>query len=167
MSKASNNSAQLEAMLFASGSAQTAAKIGAAFAWTEAEVQSALDELDTSLTGRGLQLLSGEDGYELGVAQSVRAAVIDALKQSAQPLSQSTLETLTIVAYRQPVAKATVDEVRGVASDASLKALLARDLIVSTGMKDGAIQYRTTNHFLKTLGLKQLADLPDIKGKLS
>lgn len=165
MSKPSN-AQQLEAMLFASGTPQTSTMIAKAFGWSETEVQDAAIDLQASLDGRGIQLVSGKDGFELAVASMVRTPVSQALKQSAQALSQSALEVLTIVAYRQPLAKTDIDDLRGVASDASLKTLLARDLIVSTGMKDGGIQYRTTNHFLHSLGLKKLEDLPATKGKL-
>lgn len=166
MSKPSS-AQQLEAMLFASGNPQTAAMIAKAFGWSASEVSDAAVDLQASLEGRGIQLVSGKDGYELAVATAVRTPVSQALKQSTQALSQSALEVLTIVAYRQPLAKTDIDELRGVASDASLKTLLARDLIVSTGMKDGGIQYRTTNHFLHSLGLKQLEELPATKGKLT
>lgn len=160
------DSMRLEALLFASGSPQTAASIAKGFGWTEEAASKTIDELRTTLADRGLQLVSGDDGYELGVAQSVRADVIRALQQSAQPLSQSAMEVLTIVAYRQPLAKADIDELRGVSSDASLKTLLSRDLVVAQGMKGGAIQYRTTNHFLQALGLTDLTKLPAVKGDL-
>ena len=167
MSKLPDNaSAILQATLFAAGAPMHSSALAEALGCTEADVVTAIASLQELLLGSGLQVVNSEDGYELSIASSVRDAVARALKQSAASLSQSALEVLTIVAYHQPAAKSTIDEIRGVASDASLRALLARDLIVSTGMKGGAMHYRTTGHFLKSLGLRSIDELPTVKGKL-
>lgn len=164
MSKQSDRTRLLEALLFASATPLTTTMIVKALGWSEAEVDVTSQDLGKSLKDRGLQLITSEDGFTLGVASTVRKDIAHALRQSAQPLSQSSLEVLTIVAYRQPIAKTEIDEVRGVASDASLKSLLSRDLIVSTGMREGVIRYRTTHQFLSALGLTKLEDLPKPKG---
>jgi segregation and condensation protein B len=78
-------------------------------------------------------------------------------------LSQSSLETLAVVAYRQPVTRAEIESVRGVSADAGLAKLLERQLITITGRADlpgRPIQYGTTESFLEFLGVKSLDDLP-------
>lgn len=161
-----NAAAILQATLFASGTAMGVASLSEALGWSTEDLGAVVGDLKGRLMQSGLQLVESDEGFELTVATEVRSIVAQALKQSAPALSQSALEVLTIVAYHQPAAKSHIDEVRGVSSDASLRALLARDLIVSTGMKDGAIRYRTTGHFLKSLGLSSLDDLPIVNGKL-
>ncbi len=79
-------------------------------------------------------------------------------------LTRAALETLAVVAYRQPVTRARVSAVRGVNVDAVMRTLLARGLITEAGVDDdtGAVTFATTDLFLERLGLTSLADLPDI-----
>lgn len=79
------------------------------------------------------------------------------------PLSQAALETLAIIAYKQPITRAEIETIRGVRVDSSLATLLERGLIEETGRKDGPgrpILYGTTKVFLKYFGLKNLDELP-------
>ena len=79
------------------------------------------------------------------------------------PLSQAALETLAIIAYKQPITRAEIETIRGVRVDSSLSTLLERGLIEEAGRKDGPgrpILYRTTKDFLKYFGLKNLDELP-------
>ncbi len=157
--------ALLEAVLFASAQPLTVERLGEVLRLTEEQTQDALQALDQALQQRGIELVGGADGYELEVKADLRSEVAQALSDQAQPLSAAALEVLTIVAYQQPVTKAQVDEIRGIASDASVRALLARDLITTQGKQEGLPLYRTTNNFLKSLGLTaldQLTPLPEI-----
>lgn len=81
-------------------------------------------------------------------------------------LSQAALETLAIIAYKQPLTRMEVDEIRGVQSSGSVQKLVARQLIEEKGRVDGpgrAILYGTTAYFMDYFGLKSLAELPDIE----
>ncbi len=92
-------------------------------------------------------------------AEQVGAFVIDG--QSAR-LSQAALETLAVVAYRQPVTRGQVSQVRGVSVDSVMKTLAARGLVTEVGEHAGAILYGTTDEFLERLGLTSLDDLPPL-----
>ncbi|WP_368251517.1 SMC-Scp complex subunit ScpB [Enterococcus sp. 2201sp1_2201st1_B8_2201SCRN_220225] len=84
----------------------------------------------------------------------------------ANRLSQAALETLAIIAYKQPITRMEVDEIRGVQSSGSVQKLAARQLIEEKGRVEGpgrAILYGTTSHFMNYFGLKDLAELPDIQ----
>ena len=163
MSTVKANLRLISATLFASSSPIKKAQILKLTKLSDDEFEAVLKMLSSQLDILGLELVDGPEGYELEVATNLRTAVADMLTNQAQPLSTAALEVLTIVAYEQPIIKADIDQRRGIASDASLRALLARDLIVSIGLKDGSPQYRTTNQFLKVLGLKNISELPPIK----
>ncbi|MCB5950604.1 SMC-Scp complex subunit ScpB [Enterococcus sp. BWT-B8] len=84
----------------------------------------------------------------------------------ANNLSQAALETLSIIAYKQPISRVEVDEIRGVQSAGSIQKLAAKQLIVEKGRVDGpgrAILYGTTDYFMDYFGLKTLDELPDIQ----
>lgn len=81
--------------------------------------------------------------------------------QSAR-LSQAALETLAVVAYRQPVTRGQISQVRGVNVDSVMKTLTARSLVTEVGEVGGAVQYGTTTEFLERLGLASLDDLPEL-----
>lgn len=162
MSTKPNPVALIEAVLFASSQPTTAARLSEVLELPLATVEKAIATLQAHLQGGGLELIDGPDGYELEVAAGLRAEVAQALAAQAPALSAAALEVLTIIAYKQPITKVAVDEVRGIASDASLRALLARDLVVAKGKQEGAALYRTTNQFLKVLGLTTLKELPPL-----
>jgi segregation and condensation protein B len=77
-------------------------------------------------------------------------------------LTQASLETLAVIAYRQPVSRGRVAAVRGVNVDGVIRTLIARGLIEEAGHDDGSILYRTTSHFLERLGIASLEDLPPL-----
>ncbi|WP_159721895.1 SMC-Scp complex subunit ScpB [Enterococcus sp. CSURQ0835] len=84
----------------------------------------------------------------------------------AAKLSQAALETLSIIAYKQPITRSEVDELRGVQSSGAVQTLTARQLIAEVGRVDGpgrAILYGTTDYFMDYFGLKDLSELPDVQ----
>lgn len=84
----------------------------------------------------------------------------------APKLSQAALETLSIIAYKQPITRSEVDELRGVQSSGAVQTLVARQLIHEVGRVDGpgrAILYGTTDYFMDYFGLKELSELPDVQ----
>jgi segregation and condensation protein B len=126
---------------------------------------SGLEELYNQ-AGHGLQLVQVAGGYQL-VTRPEYHDYIQKLQQSKAkepPLSQPALETLSIVAYCQPVTRAKIESIRGIKVDHVLYTLLDRNLITECGRAEGPgrpILYATTQTFLELFGLKSLADLPD------
>jgi segregation and condensation protein B len=114
---------------------------------------------------RGLTLRQVSGGWRLftnpACAQVVERFVRDG--QQAR-LTQAALETLAVVAYRQPVSRSRVSAVRGVNVDGVMRTLLARGLVEEAGTEteSGAVLYRTTSYFLDRLGLRGLDELPDL-----
>ena len=114
---------------------------------------------------RGFELREIAGGWRFytaaGAAEYVERFVLDG--QQAR-LTQAALETLAVVAYRQPVSRARVSGVRGVNVDAVMRTLVNRGLVEEAGTEheSGSILYRTTTYFLERLGLKSLEDLPEL-----
>jgi segregation and condensation protein B len=131
------------------------------------EVVAALKVLaaDYDAAGRGFELRQVAGGWRYytrsACAPYVERFVLDG--QQAR-LTQAALETLAVVAYRQPVSRGRVSAVRGVNVDGVMRTLLARGLVEEAGHDEesGAILYRTTAHFLERLGLNSLDELPDL-----
>ncbi|MEU2792964.1 SMC-Scp complex subunit ScpB [Streptomyces sp. NPDC007100] len=131
------------------------------------EVALALRELSEEYTrqGRGFDLRLVAGGWRFysrgAYADAVESFVLDG--QQAR-LTQAALETLAVVAYRQPVSRSRVSAVRGVNCDGVMRTLLQRGLVEETGTEPetGAILYRTTNYFLERMGLRGLDELPEL-----
>jgi len=131
------------------------------------EVVTALRELaaDYDEAGRGFELREVAGGWRFytrpSCAPYVERFVLDGQQTR---LTQAALETLAVVAYRQPVSRARVSAVRGVNVDGVVRTLVSRGLIAEAGHdgESGSILYRTTPHFLERLGLRDLTQLPDL-----
>jgi segregation and condensation protein B len=133
---------------------------------TMAQIREALNELALELRAAGDVFLLTEtaQGFRL-VTQPRFARWVRALRDEPPPvkLSQSALETLAVIAYRQPVTRAEIEHIRGVSADAGLSRLLERELIQVVGRADlpgRPIQYGTTEAFLDFIGARSLDDLP-------
>ncbi|MBD0709348.1 MULTISPECIES: SMC-Scp complex subunit ScpB [unclassified Streptomyces] len=130
------------------------------------EVAEALAELAGEYTaqGRGFELRQVAGGWRFYSrpehAHAVEAYVLDGRQAR---LTRAALETLAVVAYRQPVSRSRVSAVRGVNCDGVMRTLLQRGLVEETGAEPetGAILYRTTNYFLERMGLRGLDELPE------
>ena len=166
-------SAALEAILFAAGESVPLARLSLVLGTDEAELsQIAADLADRyEREGRGIRILRLEDRLQMCSDPDYAPFVIKALEQRKPPmLSQSALETLAIVAYFQPVTRAYIDRVRGVDSSYTVGSLLERGLIEISGRleaPDRPALFRTTDVFLRTMGvseLSQLPPLPDLAG---
>jgi len=129
-------------------------------------------ELVARLDARGsaLQVIEVGGGYRLVTRPDVAPWLVKlARSRTRSRLSRSALETLAIVAYRQPVSRPDIDAVRGVNSEAVLDNLLDRRMIRIAGRKDSPgrpFLYETTREFLVAFGLRDLADLPKVEGEL-
>lgn len=157
----------LEALLLVIDTPVTADALAAATEqpvyWVAAKLQLMADEL----TGRdsGIDLRHTSEGWRMYTRARFAPYVEKLLLDGARTkLTRAALETLAVVAYRQPVTRARVSAVRGVNVDAVMRTLLARGLIteVGTDADTGAVTFATTELFLERLGLTSLSELPDI-----
>jgi segregation and condensation protein B len=133
---------------------------------TSTQIREAADELNQEMadTGEVTRILQGPDGFRLVVSPAY-AEWVRLLRNDPKPmrLSQAALETLTIVAYRQPVTRSEIEAIRGVSADSAVNRLVDLELVIVTGRADlpgRPIQYGTTEKFLDFCGLKTLGDLP-------
>ncbi|MBU1318108.1 MAG: SMC-Scp complex subunit ScpB [candidate division Zixibacteria bacterium] len=157
----------LEALLFASESPQTPNRISQ---FLGRSVRKELPDLIQALNdnyadaGRSFRIREIAEGYQMYLMPTYTRAVEKFLsKQKERRLSQAALETLAVVAYKQPVTRADVEHVRGVNSDGVISSLLERKLtaIVGRSHKVGRpLLYGTTKQFLEYFGLKSLEELP-------
>lgn len=159
----------LEALLFLSGEPVTAAALKGVAEVEEAEIQRLMEELISDYSSRNGGILVAEvaGGYQM-VTNPSYGTWVKKFKgtQVSGRLSLAALETLAIIAYKQPLIKAEVDQIRGVSSDGVVKTLLDRRLIKMLGKKEAPgkpMLYGTTKEFLQYFGLKDLTDLPTIK----
>ena len=131
-----------------------------------ADVRTALDQLREhyDFDGHSVEIVELAGGYQILTRPAFAAAVERAQALQRQPrLSPATLETLATIAYRQPVGRAEIEEIRGVNSGGVLRTLQERGLIEVVGRSEALgrpMLYGTTALFLETLGLNDLADLP-------
>lgn len=131
------------------------------------EIALVLSELAAEYcqAGRGFELRSVAGGWRLYTREDC-APYVERFVRDGQPakLSQAALETLAVVAYRQPTTRSRIAAVRGVNVDAVIRTLLTRGVIAEVGIEreTGAILYETTDHFLERLGLSSLEELPPL-----
>jgi segregation and condensation protein B len=157
----------LEAALFAANRPLTLDELeGLESEASPAEVRTALDQLREhyDFDGHSIEIVELAGGYQILTRASFAAAVERAQAMQRQPrLSPATLETLATIAYRQPVGRAEIEEIRGVNAGGVLRTLQERGLIEVVGRSEGLgrpLLYGTTPLFLELLGLNDLADLP-------
>ncbi|MEW5939674.1 MAG: SMC-Scp complex subunit ScpB [Chloroflexota bacterium] len=158
---------RLEAMLFVAAEPATTAQLAAALETTTTAVEQGLRALDESLLTRGLRLQRHAGRVQLTTAPEYAPLIERFLGLEATTrLSRAALETLSIIAYQQPVTRPHVDEIRGVNSDSMLKSLLSKGLIIESGRTDGPgrpILYSTTPEFLQHFGINSIRDLPQLE----
>jgi segregation and condensation protein B len=131
------------------------------------QLQSILDELKEEYNSRNLQIMEVADGYQLCTRHEFNDFIRKYLKlDRSTRLSQPSLDTLSIIAYKQPLTRQEVDDIRGVDSSGVMKTLLEKKVIGPAGRKKvpgRPIMYRTTQKFLEYFGLKDLSDLPTLE----
>lgn len=159
--------AELEALLFASGDPLTLERAAVALFCTTGEVADLLEQLQEEYRkdNRGIELRKLAGGWQL-VTKKEAAGLIRRLQEKQEvKLSNAAMETLAIVAFRQPVTKSEMEAIRGVKVDGVLGNLVELGLIAEVGRKEALgrpILYGTTEIFLRTFGLDSLEDLPQI-----
>ncbi|MGJ9412228.1 SMC-Scp complex subunit ScpB [Aeromicrobium sp. CF4.19] len=157
----------LEAVLMVADQPLDHLTLAQAVAHPPSDVQEALGELarEYDAQGRGFQLSAVAGGWRFvtreDYAPAVERFVVDG--QQAR-LTQAALETLAVVAYRQPISRSRISAIRGVNVDGVARTLVTRGLIEEAGTdpESGAILYRTSVYFLERMGLDSLAQLPEI-----
>ena len=131
------------------------------------DLQVILGELKEEYQSRNLQILEVADGYQLCTRHEFNEWIRKFLKlDRSSRLSQPSLDTLSIIAYKQPLTRQEVDDIRGVDSSGVVKTLLEKKVIGPAGRKKvpgRPIMYRTTQKFLEYFGLKDLSDLPTLE----
>ncbi|MCL5105238.1 MAG: SMC-Scp complex subunit ScpB [Armatimonadetes bacterium] len=156
----------LECMLFVSGEPMTAKELAETLEIEEARVEEAMDDLEQALESRGgLQLMRVAGGYQLCTRPEYADYCAMLLTPAKKKLSKAALETLAVVAYRQPCTMPEVEAVRGVSVDGVMKTLMERGLVREAGRKQTPgrpILYATTPEFLEYFGLNDISELPDI-----
>ena len=163
----------VEALLFASEAPVEAERIQEVLDLPSAgQARELVQVLGERLEGRGraLQIIEVGGGYRLVTRPEVAPWLVKlARSRTRSRLSRSALETLAIIAYRQPASRPDIDAVRGVNSEAVLDNLLDRRMVRIAGRKDSPgrpFLYETTREFLVAFGLRDLADLPKVEGEL-
>jgi segregation and condensation protein B len=162
-----NLSALLEAVLFASDEPVPVAKLVEALGISEAEILSAAASLEREYVGRGVTLERVSGGF-MFVTRPEYAGVLEKVLSRKVPLSLSkgTMETLAVIAFRQPVTRQDIETARGVNPEASIETLLEKGLVREAGRKKTLGRpklYVTTGEFLKKAGLDSLDDLPPLR----
>lgn len=156
----------IESLLFVAGEPVSLIQLAQTLELSAEVIEAALTELAAACANRGIRVQRHEERVQLVSAPEAAAAVERFLgSQSQQRLSAAALETLAIVAYRQPVTRAQVDAIRGVDSGSVIRVLMGRDLIVETGRLETIgrpILYATTAEFLRQFGLTSLVELPPL-----
>ena len=159
-------SVKLEALLFVAAEPVTTAQLAEALDVSASVIERGLNELETSLTTRGLRLQRHSGRFQLTTAPQLAEDVERFLGLEATThLSRAALETLAIIAYQQPVTRPQIDAIRGVNSDSMMKSLLSKGLILESGRADGPgrpILYSTTPEFLQHFGLNSILELPPL-----
>jgi segregation and condensation protein B len=158
--------AQLEALLFVAERPLSRAEIALLARVDRETVDARVGDLGVSLAERGIRLVESGERIELATAPEAGALIAKYVGADAPRLSGPSLETLAIVAYRQPCTRSIVDRIRGVDSDYTLRTLLHRRLIVELGRSETPgrpILYGTGFDFLERFGLVSLEELPALE----
>lgn len=157
--------AALEALLFVAERPLSRREISNLAGVPREAVDARLGDLEVSLRERGIRLITAGERIALATAPEAGALIARYVGVDAVRLSPASLETLAIVAYRQPVTRAAVERIRGVDSDYTLRSLLHRRLLTELGRSDSPgrpILYGTGFEFLERFGLTTLDELPPL-----
>lgn len=153
----------LESLVFVSEKPVSASDLAKVARAEVREVRRLLEELRKEYQGRGIQLDELAGGWQFRSAAANAPFVREYVQARPVKLTRAQVETLALVAYRQPITRPEIDDVRGVDSGSALKVLLERDLVRMIGRKEEPgrpLLYGTTTQFLEFFGMRSLRDLP-------
>ncbi|MGM9977397.1 MAG: SMC-Scp complex subunit ScpB [Clostridium sp.] len=158
----------IESILFVTGEPLSLRDISINLEMPPRYIEEILNEMitDYEASERGIKLISIKDNYQL-VTKSENSDYIQRLlkKNKRQSLSQASLESLAIIAYKQPITRIDIDEIRGVKSESAIQKLIEKNLIKESGRLDvpgRPILYSTTDEFLRQFELNDLKELPSL-----
>jgi segregation and condensation protein B len=153
----------IEAILMVVDEPVTETTLATILEHTVDQVEAALGELVASYEGHGFELKKVNGGWRF-YSHPDQSSVVEKFVLDGQQsrLTQAALETLAVIAYRQPISRARVSAIRGVNVEAVMKTLVNRGLVEESGVEheSGAILYKTTSYFLERLGVNSIDDLP-------
>jgi len=166
----SKDAALVEAVLLLESDPVELRKLSGITGLSHEAVQEAISQLRAVLEGdgHGLEIVEIGGGYAFAPRKDLWEQLRERYGKSAENrLSKAALETIAIVAYSQPITRAEIESIRGVAADGMIKLLLSRNFIREVGKKDvlgKPVQYGTTREFLKAFRLNTISDLPKLDG---
>ena len=157
--------ATIESLLFITNEPLTPAQLAELAEMEETDVQDVLNWLieDYSDASKGIGVIKLGDGYIMAIKQAYLPYVEKLYRPQMNNLSMAALETLAIVAYKQPVTRGEIELIRGVKADKIIQNLIGKELIEEQGRKDAPgrpILYGTTRRFLQYFNIESLAELP-------
>jgi len=158
----------IEGLLFTSGDRLKLKDIAEMIETSEAKTKNLLLQLKDEYLKeeRGIELIISNNEYYLAAKRKNNSYIQKLLKINyRQSLSQASIETLSIIAYKQPITRLEIEEIRGVKSDSAVNTLIQKGLIIEKGRMDvigRPILYATTSDFLTYFGLNSIKDLPNI-----
>lgn len=159
----------IESLLFVSGDPLKSKDIASILECNIGFVEKVIDDLSKKYEAqeRGIKIINVNNEYQFVTKKENNNYIQKLLKVNIrQSLSQASLETLAIIAYKQPVTRAQIDEIRGVKSDSAVSKLLEKDLIKESGRMEipgRPIIYSTTDEFLKQFGFEKISDIPALE----
>lgn len=159
----------IEALLFVSGEPLSLRDLAINLEVTPKYLEEIISELslEYEISNRGIKLININGSYQLVTKNEYSDYIQKLLKKNKrQSLSQASLESLSIIAYKQPITRIDIDEIRGVKSESAIQKLLERDLVEEVGRLDvpgRPILYGTTNEFLRQFGLTSIKELPSLE----
>ena len=158
----------VEAVLFTMGQSVEVRQLAAALECTEKEAAAAAERLREryDLENSGMQILKLEDSYQMSTRSNYYSHLIKvATTPKKQVLTDVVMETLAIIAYKQPVTKADIEKIRGVKSDHAVNRLIEYNLVYEAGRMDAPGRpalFATTEEFLRRFGVSSTVDLPEM-----
>ena len=158
----------IEGILFAWGDKVKVSEIAKSLEISEKETNKYIDEIigDMDNSSRGLRIIRIDDSVQIGTKPEIYDYINDfVVDRNKKNISGASMETLSIIAYKQPITKIEIEEIRGVKCDYTLKTLSDLNLITEVGRLDRIgkpIIYGTTSEFLKQFGLEKIEDLPEV-----
>ena len=166
LSRKDNIKSAIESMLFVSGEPLSLRDLSNNLEIKDKVVEEIIKEMMSEYEGRGIRLISINGSYQL-VTKSENSDYIQKLlkKNKRHSLSQASIESLAIIAYKQPITRIDIDEIRGVKSESAIQKLVEKGLIKDIGRLEvpgRPILYGTTDEFLRQFGLETLKELPSL-----
>lgn len=162
------NAAAIEAILFSMGEPVDRSRLSEALSLSEEEIKEAARELSAKLDeeDHGIKLIALEDSYQLVTKPEHYESLIAIASNPKKPtLTDTLMETLSIIAYRQPVTKSEIEKIRGVSSDHAVNRLVEYDLVRELGRLPAPgrpMLFGTTDEFLRRFGLETKDELPEM-----